>query len=87
MIDHIGFGVADYAAAKAFYAAALAPLGYTLVKEVTAEQAEAGAPRRASDAAASPISGSAGKGARRRPRTSPSPPRPAPPSMHFTPPP
>lgn len=44
MIDHIGFGVADYAAAKAFYTAALAPLGYGMVMEVTAEQAEAGAP-------------------------------------------
>ena len=34
MIDHIGFPVSDYARAKAFYTAALAPLGYTLVMEV-----------------------------------------------------
>jgi catechol 2,3-dioxygenase-like lactoylglutathione lyase family enzyme len=34
MIDHIGFPVSDYARAKAFYAAALAPLGYTLIVEV-----------------------------------------------------
>lgn len=38
MIDHIGFPVSDFARAKAFYAQALAPLGYTLVMEVTAEQ-------------------------------------------------
>ena len=36
MIDHIGFPVADYARAKAFYTAALAPLGYTLIMEVPA---------------------------------------------------
>jgi catechol 2,3-dioxygenase-like lactoylglutathione lyase family enzyme len=34
MIDHVGFPVADYSASKAFYAKALAPLGYTIVKEV-----------------------------------------------------
>jgi catechol 2,3-dioxygenase-like lactoylglutathione lyase family enzyme len=34
MIDHIGFPISDYERAKAFYAAALAPLGYTLVMEV-----------------------------------------------------
>jgi catechol 2,3-dioxygenase-like lactoylglutathione lyase family enzyme len=39
MIDHVGFSVSDYARAKAFYERALAPLGYTLVMEVTAEQA------------------------------------------------
>jgi catechol 2,3-dioxygenase-like lactoylglutathione lyase family enzyme len=44
MIDHIGFPVSDYARAKAFYAKALAPLGYTLVMEVAAAQTEAGAP-------------------------------------------
>src|SRR5437868_13839191 len=36
MIDHVGFSVSDYAVAKAFYEKALAPLGYTLVMEVTA---------------------------------------------------
>lgn len=44
MIDHIGFGVGDYERAKAFYAAALAPLGAALVMEVTGEQAASGAP-------------------------------------------
>jgi catechol 2,3-dioxygenase-like lactoylglutathione lyase family enzyme len=34
MIDHIGLSVSDYELSKAFYRAALAPLGYTLVKEV-----------------------------------------------------
>jgi catechol 2,3-dioxygenase-like lactoylglutathione lyase family enzyme len=34
MLDHIGFPVSDYERAKAFYAAALAPLGYTLIMEV-----------------------------------------------------
>ena len=38
MIDHIGFAVSDYERAKAFYAKALAPLGYTLIKEVGAQQ-------------------------------------------------
>jgi catechol 2,3-dioxygenase-like lactoylglutathione lyase family enzyme len=38
MIDHVGFSVSDYERAKAFYAKALAPLGYGLVMEVTAEQ-------------------------------------------------
>ena len=37
MIDHIGFSVSDYARAKAFYQAALAPLGYGLIMEVPAE--------------------------------------------------
>jgi catechol 2,3-dioxygenase-like lactoylglutathione lyase family enzyme len=35
MIDHMGFPVSDYARAKTFYARALAPLGYSLVMEVT----------------------------------------------------
>jgi catechol 2,3-dioxygenase-like lactoylglutathione lyase family enzyme len=39
MIDHVGFSVSDYAQAKAFYEKALAPLGYTLVMEVTAPEA------------------------------------------------
>jgi catechol 2,3-dioxygenase-like lactoylglutathione lyase family enzyme len=38
MIDHIGFPVSDYERAKAFYTKALAPLGYSLVMEVTQEQ-------------------------------------------------
>src|SRR3569833_4250385 len=38
MIDHMGFPVSDYERAKAFYARALAPLGYGLIMEVTQEQ-------------------------------------------------
>ena len=37
MIDHVGFSVSDYPRAKAFYERALAPLGYKLVMEVTAQ--------------------------------------------------
>lgn len=37
MLDHIGFGVADFATSKLFYERALASLGYGLVMEVTAE--------------------------------------------------
>lgn len=37
MIDHIGFPVSDLAAARAFYARALAPLGISLLVEVTEE--------------------------------------------------
>jgi catechol 2,3-dioxygenase-like lactoylglutathione lyase family enzyme len=40
MIDHIGFPVSDYTKSKAFYTQALAPLGYTLVMEIDAEQTE-----------------------------------------------
>jgi len=34
-LDHIGLSVSDFAAAKAFYSAALKPLGITLQMEVT----------------------------------------------------
>jgi catechol 2,3-dioxygenase-like lactoylglutathione lyase family enzyme len=44
MIDHIGFAVSDYARAKAFYAKALKPLGYTLIMEVGAADNPSGAP-------------------------------------------
>jgi len=40
IIDHFGLGVSDYARAKAFYLAALAPLGIGLVMEVGPEQTE-----------------------------------------------
>ncbi|OWY28435.1 VOC family protein [Herbaspirillum robiniae] len=36
MIDHTGVIVSDFAKSKAFYAAALAPIGYTLIMEVPA---------------------------------------------------
>jgi catechol 2,3-dioxygenase-like lactoylglutathione lyase family enzyme len=35
MLDHVGFPVSDYIRSKAFYATALAPLGYLLLMEVT----------------------------------------------------
>jgi catechol 2,3-dioxygenase-like lactoylglutathione lyase family enzyme len=33
MVDHVGFAVRDYARSRAFYEAALAPLGLTLLME------------------------------------------------------
>ena len=38
MIDHVGFSVSEYARARAFYEKALAPLGYRLVMETTAQE-------------------------------------------------
>jgi catechol 2,3-dioxygenase-like lactoylglutathione lyase family enzyme len=43
MIDHTGIGVSDYARSKAFYAAALAPLGIGLIMEVRSLAAGYGA--------------------------------------------
>ena len=37
MIDHAGLDVGDYLASRAFYAAALAPLGYGVKAELPAE--------------------------------------------------
>ena len=42
MIDHVGFAVGDAERSRGFYAAALAPIGVTLVMSVTPEQTEAG---------------------------------------------
>ncbi len=36
MIDHIGVNVSDFAVSKRFYQSALAPLGYSLLREVPA---------------------------------------------------
>ena len=38
MLDHVGFPVSDFQAARTFYDAALKPLGVTALVEVTAEQ-------------------------------------------------
>jgi catechol 2,3-dioxygenase-like lactoylglutathione lyase family enzyme len=38
MIDHTGVTVSDFAKSKAFYAAALKPLGYQVLMELTPEQ-------------------------------------------------
>jgi catechol 2,3-dioxygenase-like lactoylglutathione lyase family enzyme len=42
MLDHTGITVSDFAKAKAFYDAALAPLGVGVIMEVTAEQTGGG---------------------------------------------
>jgi catechol 2,3-dioxygenase-like lactoylglutathione lyase family enzyme len=42
MLDHIGFPVSDFARSKGFYLAALKPLGYGLVMEVTPEMTGTG---------------------------------------------
>src|SRR3954452_17296858 len=44
MIDHVGFAVADYVKSNRFYEQALAPLGYSLIKEVGREHTESHAP-------------------------------------------
>jgi catechol 2,3-dioxygenase-like lactoylglutathione lyase family enzyme len=38
MLDHIGFSVSNHARSRAFYAAALTPLGYVPVMDLTREQ-------------------------------------------------
>ena len=38
MLDHVGFAVADHARSRAFYLAALAPLGFAPVMDLTQEQ-------------------------------------------------
>ena len=38
MLDHIGFDCSDYRRSRAFYEQALAPLGLTVVIEITKEQ-------------------------------------------------
>ncbi|HEV2675468.1 MAG TPA: VOC family protein [Aliidongia sp.] len=43
MLDHVGLAVSDFERAKAFYQMALAPLGITLLFEITAEQTGADA--------------------------------------------
>jgi catechol 2,3-dioxygenase-like lactoylglutathione lyase family enzyme len=43
MLDHIGIAVADFARSRAFYEAALKPLGLSLVMEVSAEETGADA--------------------------------------------
>ncbi|HVY62829.1 MAG TPA: VOC family protein [Planctomycetota bacterium] len=42
MIDHVGYGVRDYEKSKAFYAKALAPLGYAVAMEFDHEGKVAG---------------------------------------------
>lgn len=38
MLDHVGFGVSDFARSKAFYETVLAPLGYKVMMEVELEE-------------------------------------------------
>jgi hypothetical protein len=47
MFDHVKFGVSDFAASKAFYLQALAPLGVAVVSEGTPHMAWSSARRRA----------------------------------------
>ena len=61
MIDHIGFPVSDYARSKAFYAQALAPLGYGLVIEIDGAHTESRAAR--GRGSAPPVSRTSGIGA------------------------
>ncbi len=42
MLDHVGLTVGDFAKARAFFDAALAPLGITPMMEITPEQTGAG---------------------------------------------
>ncbi len=42
MIDHVGFAVSDMSRSRAFYDAALRPLGLAVLMEVTPEQNESG---------------------------------------------
>ena len=42
MLDHVGVAVSDLARSRAFYEAALEPLGISMLMEVTPEQTESG---------------------------------------------
>ena len=42
MLDHVGFSVSDIRRSRAFYEAALKPLGITILMEVTPEMTESG---------------------------------------------
>ena len=64
MVDHVGFGVTDFARSKAFYARALDPLGLVaLMEPVRGPRASARTGSRSSGSRAR--AGSAGRGARR----------------------
>lgn len=43
MLDHVGVAISDFARSRAFYKAALAPLGIDLIVEFTAAETGAGA--------------------------------------------
>ena len=43
MLDHVGFAVADAERSRTFYERALAPLGYSLIMTVPAEENGSGA--------------------------------------------
>lgn len=42
MLDHVGFAVSNIARSRAFYEAALAPIGVGIIMEVTPEQTQSG---------------------------------------------
>jgi catechol 2,3-dioxygenase-like lactoylglutathione lyase family enzyme len=54
MIDHVGFPVSDYQRSKEFYSKALAPLGYSLIMEVSGEHTESKYPAAGFGAAGKP---------------------------------
>jgi len=60
LLDHVGFAVRDYERSKAFYRAALEPLGYELIIEVSGQAAGFGRGRMPSfwlEALGQPIQG------------------------------
>jgi catechol 2,3-dioxygenase-like lactoylglutathione lyase family enzyme len=65
VIDHLGLDVGDYPRSRDFYAAALAPLGYGLKRELPAEPPDL--PDRAGFGPAHPVFWIAGLGAVGRP--------------------
>jgi catechol 2,3-dioxygenase-like lactoylglutathione lyase family enzyme len=67
VIDHIGFPVSDYARSKAFYALALAPLGYGLVMEIDGAHTESNAPAAGFGHAGKPDLWIGGEGELKRP--------------------
>jgi len=61
-LDHIGFGVSDFAAAKAFYTAALSPLGISVQMELAKEASGDGIDAAGFGAAGKPFFWIAGAG-------------------------
>ena len=67
MLDHIGFSVSDFERSKSFYTRALAPLGYTQIKDIKADQTESGHPAAGFGAGGKPDFWIGGDGAINRP--------------------
>ncbi len=84
MIDHVGFPVSDYQRSKEFYNEALAPLGYTLIMEVSGAHTESGHPAAGFGADGKPDFWIGGEGGLEGSLISRSPPKIAPRSTPFT---